>query len=188
MGSGQSGPTYKPEVNKYAEQFNLGKETMNAIYDKFLMASQNSKDSIPVDVFLRLFPFTTQLAREGIKRYCLVEEDKGCNVEGFVKLFAALDPKYTNKELGNIIFEVFKTDSGLFDLKTFFTELKANLLFSYKGSENGLKEYINGSLENEKANELETLTKKQFDRLTEKPSSYILLYGKQLLFGSFIFQ
>jgi hypothetical protein len=187
MGSGHSGPSYRSEVKKNAERLGLGLETMDAIYDRFLEASKSNQEYIPKNAFLQLFPFTTKMACDNILTYCNVK-DKGCSVEGFAKLFAALDPKYDSAALSNLLFEIFKTDTDLFDLATFMTELKSNLLFTCEGSSHGLNNYITSNIGRESTDKISTLTRKEFYEITKERSSYVLLYGKQLVFGSYIFQ
>ena len=182
MGAGSSGPTYERVVKDLAEKHQMGVEAVDAIYTRFKMCSQTT-DRISKEVFHNLFPFTTKLARDNMDQYCNVTDY--CDLEGFLKLFKALSPQYQNRELANIIYETFKTEVG-FDINTFITELKSNLFFTYENSQKELEKWISSKLQ--KGHKVKSLTKDQYDELTSDPNSYLLLYGRQLIFGSFIFQ
>ena len=172
---------YDKDVIELAEKYQVGYDAVNEVYNRFNMASQKTKHIQP-DVFHQLFLFTTKLARDNMDNFCNVTSE-GCDFPGFFKLFQALKPQYRNKDLADIIFRTFQTDKGLFDAQAFMTELKSNLFFTHEGSQASMENFLFG-----KSNKSTTLTKEQYDELTKEPDSYILLYGRQLIFGSFIFQ
>ncbi|EAY15780.1 hypothetical protein TVAG_188310 [Trichomonas vaginalis G3] len=183
MGSSQSNDIesameYKERLST---QYQVSETIIDTMYEKYELACGNSK-VITFERFDTVFPIIDKTVKSNMLKYLEANHDNSIEFTGFFKLYLSLRPSLTNTTFRELLFSLFKTEDNNFDVALFISELKANMLFTCKGADKEFEQYFDL-----KPGE-HTIEYSSFKKLTESFNSPILLYGKQYVFGSYIFQ
>lgn len=183
MGGGQSKISDKDKQSQdnVSHNYNVGREVVYAMYNKFQTACTDS-NKISKDSFDVIFPIIHEDVKKEMLKYLDADKDGAIDFDGFFRLYFPLRPSVSNKEFKELLYTLFRQKDGNFNAKLFISELKANMFFTHKGSDVVFEQQFNLGPGHE------SITKEEFDTLTKNVNSPVLLYGRQYIFGSFLFQ